>query len=448
MSVFATNDVPSDTLFDYAGALLYSCFDADTIKDDGPLDHGQFIVSGIDDDKDVTIRFDVTGISGLQCTLHWAEEESESIGSIQSVNVSNRMPIQPSWTGMPTEIKLKMSIVSSNEFIQIESLNPNGLTSGKFIRAVVFSLSDAFYEIFGESLVTLLETDYSLNRELFWLVRAEGGTYFELEWGLEYECFLDLDYEVRMQMLEISAQAQNLPATMAFLPELQVYSPIEGKNRDEHDHDSFRFDHRFIEHLEIYKISKDQGAFETMTIRQVLKEFIPLWLHDERYTPLDVQLLAQNTFMYFFRNHPNFTDFLAAQVLTRFDTACNSMTGFPGDPEIADITFEFRKNTLHHGVAQQGDSITRSSNDGASNISNSGTQTYINLEDLPGEVLTPSRKKQRFDEDKEEHISTSFHGNSTFHIWFIFTFFFIFLGLLLQERHKSEMQTFDTYSEL
>merc|ERR550517_1129912 len=165
-----------------------------------------------------------------------------------------------------------------------------------------------------------------------------------------------------------------------------------------------------------------------MTIRQVLNEFIPLWLHDERYTQFDIQLLAQNTFMYFFRNHPNFTDFLAGQVLTGYDQACSSMTGFPGDPEIADITFEFRKSTLPStvvqevlpGAAQQDNSRTsyRSSNGGTSNISNSGKQTYINLEDLPGEVLTPSRKRQRFDEEKEEHISTIFRGtDSTFHIW-------------------------------
>ena len=73
-----------------------------------------------------------------------------------------------------------------------------------------------------------------------------------------------------------------------------------------------------------------------MCLRQVLDSFLPFWV--PRYNETMGQILAQNTFLYFFRHHPEFEK-LARQVLT--NQIADFMTGDPIDRSPFDFDFTY-----------------------------------------------------------------------------------------------------------
>merc|ERR1740123_991776 len=88
------------------------------------------------------------------------------------------------------------------------------------------------------------------------------------------------------------------------------------------------FCEEFKYELQAYIQSTDPTRFSRMTVRDALNEFIPRWRNNAGYTAAQIQSIAQNTFMYFFRHHPEF-HLLAMQVLNGYDQSCSSMTGYP-----------------------------------------------------------------------------------------------------------------------
>jgi len=339
-----------DFPFDQLEELIRACFDHEYSGPISYLEEALFSVHGIDDDKDVTITFKVEGFpSRLSCDLIWIENMQDpnlSKGDIRSVKVSDSSNIRRAYDGGKTEIKIRIDLNDEIDHIMIESLRPNGLVSGKFIKAFICMLIERLVSFEGEMfnpVNVIIKEDDSSNRELYWLQKGEGKTYFEQEWQLEYECLFDLPYQQMLSLSHVSEQAVNLPATMSLnhFPTLQetfqTYRPVPTLQENK----TFVFNQRFIGFLELYRSEKREGYFQTMTIWQVLQEFIPRWNLAPDVTHEEKIMMARNTFVYFFKNHPNFTA-IARRVLHGYDENCNSMSGIPIQQNQHQQRFNFR----------------------------------------------------------------------------------------------------------
>merc|ERR1711879_440428 len=90
-----------------------------------------------------------------------------------------------------------------------------------------------------------------------------------------------------------------------------------------------------------------------MTVSAALNEFMQQWKskkdpNDDSkllYNAPDQVILAQDTFVFFFRFHRNF-EMLAKQVLSGYDDSCIFMVGLPKPDLNYQISFEFRQNAI------------------------------------------------------------------------------------------------------
>jgi len=348
----ASDEESDDLEVDHLQELMLACFDSANPR---VIQNATFVVRGIDGYRDVRLTLDV-GITSAKdsCRLEWVVADpytGHPKGDIESFTVSERDPVHTlydSLTGQfPTGIVINIWLETTigGYYLQLEQFHPNNLVSGKFVRSIVWNICDAFGALFDRDLMTIIWDDYSSNRELYWLKKGTGLTYFEGEWDLEYECILDVEPPEREEMLRISREAQTFPATMALFrnefPTFPGFQPILGIDYGNQNQRIFTFDQRFIGQMMIYRAEKEED-WSTMTIKDVLQEFIPRWEDaSELYSYREMTKLAENTFMYFFQNHPNFT-ILASHVLFGYDENCASMRGFPqqrvNDPE---LTFTF-----------------------------------------------------------------------------------------------------------
>jgi len=292
-------------------------------------------VRGIDRDNDVGIPFDASikfSQRGFQqyCDLEWMHLYDGDLSNFKSSDGSTLQLTDPS---QPTEIKISIQV----QRIVIESLHPNGLVSGKFIKAFAYDLATAWTTVFHSACYTVIENDYSSVRELYWLWKGQGKTYFEQEWGLEYDCVSTLPLPEQLAYKQMAAAAQDLPAILALgqneFPNFRGYKEIEFDLEY-----SFPFDTRFIGALELYRQQKGPAAFEHMTIREVLREFMGTWTVEPEgmFTRPDITMLARNTFMYFFQNHTNFTD-LARRVIQGMDSDCQRLSGIISNRSLEDV---------------------------------------------------------------------------------------------------------------
>merc|ERR1712079_671873 len=121
------------------------------------------------------------------------------------------------------------------------------------------------------------------------------------------------------------------------------FLPEQGANFEEDEDNIFILEVEFREEVLAYYNSKSFAELQTMTIRQALNEFIPRWSESDRYTNYYKQILAQNTFIYFFRNYQHWNQ-IARQVLSNYDWDCNSMRGYPEDSTPRQFQFQFARN--------------------------------------------------------------------------------------------------------
>lgn len=329
--------------------LLKRCFDPETIAKRGHIKNKIFAVRGNDGIRLVEIQFVVNG-NGVMCELKWKLNEQ---GSVQSFLASNNQPVQPADMGrQPTGVTLQIfgrapsggatKIGGFKPYITVEDLFPSMTMNGKFVRSIVFQLQSAYTNIFQMPMYTKVDEDFSDIRESYWLQKGRGKTYFESVWNLEYECLLYMSPAQRTQSRQISSASYDIPANTAF--DIQGYEQVEGVDADQlidEDVDAVHiFDPIFIQTMDSYKAEKGPTFdYSTVTIRDCLNEFlVRLVTVPLNADPYWHQILHQNTFMFFFRGHPQFRD-IARQVLHGYDTDCNSMKGAPYDPEPRQLQF-------------------------------------------------------------------------------------------------------------
>merc|ERR550534_1727814 len=143
----------------------------------------------------------------------------------------------------------------------------------------------------------------------------------------------------------------NQPASPAFMN--KDFEPI--RRAQSMTDTLFHFADIFKDELKKWLATKLDSEKETMTIHQAVQEFIPFWRDNDEYTQNQHQILAQNTFMYFFRHDEEFIT-LAKQVVQGYDDTCHAMRGVPkldGIPERQRIEY------VYHGpIAQRTPSDT------------------------------------------------------------------------------------------
>jgi len=442
------SDDESSEEVDHLQELMLACFDSANPR---VIQGGSLVVSGIDGYRDVRLTLDV-GITQAKdsCRLEWVVADPQSghpKGDIESVTVSEREPVHTLYDSLteefPTGIVIHMYLETAiaARYLQIEQFHPNNLVSGKFVRTIVWNLSDAFAALFDRDLMTIIWDDYSSNRELYWLKKGTGLTYFEGEWDLQYECILDVEPAEQMKMLRISREAQNFPASMAFAhnewPNFPGFQPILSIHYADQSQRIFKFDQRFIGQMMIYRAEKEED-WGTMTIRDVLQEFIPRWEEaSELYSYRQKTVLAENTFMYFFQNHPNFTT-LASHVLFGYDENCASMRGFPlqrtNDPE---LTFAFTY-PHHENMAVEAGPLAPPALPAATDAATGQHNIMVESEIQQG--TAPIDRGTTI----EKEVMACFINNIYF-TFFTFCFVIIILHFLCK---KSESKPFDRYTEI
>lgn len=354
--------------------LLDDCFDGRPIQPDmDDSSEASFMVHAMDGEKEVTISFDVSkSDDGLACHLEWvrSNDSAQAKGYMISVTLPGNSPVAPIYDGssyMPTEIKISIFKNEDESFrfdyIMLKSLHPNGLISLRFMKEFLIILDNEYENKFDNECLYIVHDDSSNIRELYWLTKKEGMTYFQQEWNLQYDCILSLnamdmssmelnamEFPASLAIMNMSLNAMELPASLALsrneFPTFVGYQPVPQAPSKQ---SVFHFDVRFIGTLELYRSEHSPEYFQTKTIRNVLAEFIPRWTvgPGQLFTQADITMMARNTFVYFFRNHPNFTT-LARIVLHGYDSRCGSMTGQPEYITTREFDFHFERENEEH----------------------------------------------------------------------------------------------------
>merc|ERR1719300_840171 len=187
----------------------------------------------------------------------------------------------------------------------LAGLYPHNQVSGKFVRSLIVQGLQELRQFLQVQTIPVVLYDHSYNRELFWLENRLGKTYYEAVWNLDYECLRIQGPDMYRAIRDKSAKADQI-LYGAMFPD----GPISAWDAE----NGYRFDPLFVQLLGQYLANKGLESVKTMTLRSILDEFVPLLKKDEYGTQLR-RTLAQNTFVYFFRNHPDWTT-LARQVLS------------------------------------------------------------------------------------------------------------------------------------
>jgi len=320
--------------------LLQSCFDKKIIAEQGPV-RRSFTIKGKDNFRYVELTLQVTGdIFGRHCALEWDASGIVELnsGKLISIYQATGEPVKPT-TSKSEFVAIGIDIFNFPvPHWELSCLYPNGLVSGKFIKSFIVKAMNVHRKMLPEIPLQFMLSDQSQNREMYWLEKGRGKTYYQGVWNVEYECLKE-KYGTRLSdFLLKSAMADLAPAHIALSD--KNLEPIPLPNA-KHQYDVLFFSKRFIRELQEWNATKTQHQIMNMNIRQALNDFMPRWKRPESELSESMKVaLAKNTFTYFFRNHPDW-DALARQVLLNFDSSCIYMTGAPLDPNPIPMTFSF-----------------------------------------------------------------------------------------------------------
>jgi len=318
-----------------------------------PLDDVSFTLKGKDDFRSVDLTFKIEAGSpfGPSCTLIW-DDWFQMMGNMRS---------HISMTGTETERGMYMDGIYGNNVQRLEepteikidiyqkptwhwelvTLYPSNLVSARFIRKFIVQGMKMHSEIVGQPVFLRLQ-DMSSIRELYWLEKSEGKTYFQAVWNLEYECILSrMDHE---QKAAFEAHARDKMHSSIAAGALRDTSFDSIKRPQTMTDPLFHFADIFQEELSRWLQTKSEFEKKTLTIREALDDFIPMW-KTEKYTENQHQILAQNTFMYFFRHDQEFQA-LATLVVQGFDDTCHVMRGVP---KLDGLLEQQRIEYIYHG---------------------------------------------------------------------------------------------------
>jgi len=329
----------SDTrpIFSPLQQLIIWCFDPKILQHYGPPKDDIFIVKAVEFDRMVSIEFSVNGDDdGSGCLLEMNAHDIGDLplaGAINSLTLNDNQPVRRRDPDAITCIRIYIYAVNrgveESPYWELTNLCPNGLVSGKFIRSfIVQGIRQHSSLMHVEIPLTL--ADQSNIRELYWLTKGVGQTYYEDQWNMEYDYFNCIEPEKQAAFSQMSRKADKRPASQAFAD--NNFNPITAAG------EIFEFCYLFQLELENWRKTQDEAVINTWTIRKALDIFLPFWV--SRYNETMGQILAQNTFLYFFRHHPEFEK-LARQVLT--NQIADFMTGNPRDPTPFDFDFTYNK---------------------------------------------------------------------------------------------------------
>jgi len=153
---------------------------------------------------------------------------------------------------------------------------------------------------------------------------------------------------------------------------------------------------------------------------------MPNFLNNPNYTVEQITNLSQNTFIYFFRNHPNFTS-LARQVLAGYDRGCETLSGYPHSSD--GLEFDFTYSLEITSILKFRSNLLDIVASNAASSDNTGPQPR---NDASNSEAGPSNLEAR-----EEHVSQAISkSRHVYYILFTFTsifkypFFFTFTYIL------------------
>jgi len=216
-------------------------------------------------------------------------------------------------------------------------LYPRQFFSGAFIRSFI-AQGMAIHSQMTNKLVIVEAIDLSDVRQEYWLKHRGGKTYYEAVWNLEYLHLLTdkrgkNGFHVDPKYLEISQSADSFPAQMA-LSDMRFQDVFMYGERH-------TFSRLFKDIMKSWVYEHRATITSMRTIRQVLDAFIPTWSMVTERKKAEVQKkFAVDTFLFFFRYHPNF-EFLYRQVMgSESDIQCNKARGIPTDLSTP-VSFQF-----------------------------------------------------------------------------------------------------------
>jgi len=315
--------------------LIRSCFDPIYIKIEGPPKNSHFTLRAIDDWRNVSLTFLVNGdAEGRKCTLTW-DDWLYSLGKISSKLIETEDPVPripyiiESGSTRYEMAEITIDIYHKGNFPhwELTSLYPANLVSGSFVRSFISQAMLYHQQLLPGQEIKLLLNDNSDARELYWLEKQEGLTYYEAVWGLQYNCLaLRLSPQMRVQFSIDASQAFHEPA-FAPLTDL-TWRPVRKAAPSDPSQPYFQWSEEFKSVIQQWIDSETDENLGSFSIGEALDYFIPFWSQEYGDDLAMYHELAQNTFVFFFRKHPYF-DALARHVLTDYDKSCQLMTGFP-----------------------------------------------------------------------------------------------------------------------
>jgi len=364
--------------------LLQRCFDPETIEANGYPQKAEFTVSARDEFRDVDLTFAVFGDED-KCKLEW-DSWLVPVGRIRSVHHDTGEPVQKRAMKIdPLDFEHHgISLVSQISGVTFEIYNKdpphweltnwhtNNLVSLKFMYSFISAGLRAHSRFCGRP-VYLRMADMSPYRELGWLMKDKGRTLFEYGWNMEYECLIErLNTAIREQLYEYGRHVGNVPAGGAmrdrsFEP---IMNAMSWQNPRRFYSQAFMVEIRDWIRVnsvpvqgvipggqgvlpqnvpliqDVHSSSTRLLQLSRMPSKVVARDFISHW----RTKGYDLQTsigLAQGTFIYFYREAPNF-DLLARQVLSGYDDSCYMMKGIPYDESPYAFTFRYTVNPSPH----------------------------------------------------------------------------------------------------
>jgi len=345
--------------------MLNDCFDIETLKKNGVPRNAEFGISGKDDFRNVNITFTLDSQQSLtMCKLEWTETFSKMYGrgKIISTRLDNGQPVENNMLSKRyyAEDLTGVEILIHGEYPyswKVGILYPNNLVSGRFIRAFmnegIKAHTDSLtrLEKFRGDKVSIILSDTSTIRELYWLEKGHGKTYYQKVWELEYTCLVE-DYSTRLE-----AYYQRIQTLDKITPAHHVLLHADWSYLQNAQQENIVFEKEFIREVTRWNATKTFAEIHSMTIRQAIDGLLPGL---KRVTATDEynfrQVLFQNLVVFFFRKDPDW-DIIARQVIYGFDDDCTQMYGFPPDEESpTDFTFtytpKFQKTSTASGTSQ------------------------------------------------------------------------------------------------
>jgi len=318
--------------------LLKSCFDETYLHLHGAPVNAKLTVKARDEFRDVELTFDVSGDDkGYGCILAW-DDWLVKRGSIKSVHHDTGQDV-PRKTAVygPLDVFDKdgvsllrqvvgITIEIYKDFWEITTFHPANLVSIYFVKDFIACGLAVHSKILGRQAYVRL-SDMSPYRELSWLLKGKGRTFYEYDWNLEYECLMArMGPEMRTTFYEYSKRVGDESAEDALSVEPnRRYDPVQ--NAWSWENPIRPFSVHFKDEMNEW-IAIDLNKKKKMNIRTATRDFINFYKSKDLYDLKQSIELAQNTFVFFLRQQREF-DLLARQVISGYDISCYLMRGAP-----------------------------------------------------------------------------------------------------------------------